>query len=29
MDKKDIGGVLFYGALLALGYIVFKVVTTK
>jgi hypothetical protein len=29
MDKKAKGSVLFYGALLALGYIVYKVLTTK
>jgi hypothetical protein len=29
MDKKKKGSVLFYGALAILGYIVYKVVTTK
>lgn len=29
MDKKQKGGVLFYGALAILGYIVYKVLTTK
>lgn len=28
-DKGIIGNVLFYGGLLALGYIVYKVITTK
>jgi len=29
MDKKQKGGVLFYSALAILGYIVYKVITTK
>jgi hypothetical protein len=29
MEKKNKGSVLFYGALAVLGYIVYKVLTTK
>jgi hypothetical protein len=29
MDKKKKGGVLFYSALAIMGYIVYKVLTTK